>query len=271
MRSGIRILQVSDSHLSRQAPHADENWLAVVEHARATRPDLVVHTGDVTLDGASSATDLEHARALVDRLPVPWLTVPGNHDIGDVGDTQDPVTAARTARYGETLGETSWTRSVGGWQLVGVDLQTLLADLPSTEPLWEWLESTLDGSSPTALFLHRPLVPLATDHVDEPSRYVTEPGRGRLMQLLAAGDVRLVASGHVHQWQTADVGPVRHVWAPSTWAALPDRIQPVLGRKVVGVVEHTLYADGQSTSVLVQPEGVRQLVIADDFESPYSH
>jgi 3',5'-cyclic AMP phosphodiesterase CpdA len=271
IRSGIRVLQVTDSHLSKEAPYAEQNWLAVVDHVRANRPDLVVHTGDVTLDGASSLADLEYARDLLDRLPVPWLTVPGNHDIGDVGDTRDPVTVARCERYRDLLGETSWRRALGDWQLVGVDVQTLLADLPGTDSMWEWLAATLTGSSPTALFLHRPLGPLDTGDADEPSRYVLEPARERLTQLLATGDVRLIASGHIHQWHHVDVGSVRHVWAPSAWAALPDRIQPVLGRKVVGVVEHTLFTHGQSTSVLQQPDGVRQLVIGDDFASPYSH
>jgi Icc protein len=270
MRSGVRILQVSDSHLSPLAPYADDNWLAVVEHVRATRPDLVVHTGDVTLDGASNDTDLMHARDLLDRLPVPWMSVPGNHDVGDVGDTHDPVTAGRCDSYREALGATSWTHALGGWQLVGVDSQTLLADSPGTDSLWDWLMATLTGSTPTALFLHRPLRPLDPGETDETSRYVIEPGRSRLTPLLTAGDVRLVASGHIHQWRCTDVGVVRHVWAPSTWAVLPDRIQPVLGHKVVGVVEHTLFDDGTSTSVLLQPDGASQVVIGDDFDSPYS-
>jgi Icc protein len=269
MRSGVRILQVSDSHLSPLAPYADENWMAVVEHVRATRPDLVVHTGDVTLDGASNDVDLVHARRLLDLLPVPWLTVPGNHDIGDVGATEDPVTTARCERYEHHVGESSWSRTLGSWNLVGVDVQTLVADLPTTESLWQWLSAVTSRNALTALFLHRPLGPLDTGDADDPSRYVCEPSRTRLMHLVTTSEVRLVASGHIHQWRHSGFGTVSHVWAPSTWASLPDRIQPVLGSKLVGVVEHTLLPDGSATSVLVQPTGLRQLVVGDDFASPY--
>ncbi|HEX6420490.1 MAG TPA: metallophosphoesterase, partial [Acidimicrobiales bacterium] len=75
-----RLLVVSDTHLSPRTPEADTNWDAVVRHVAATRPDLVVHAGDVSLDGALAPGDLDHARRRLDRLPVPWRAVPGNHD-----------------------------------------------------------------------------------------------------------------------------------------------------------------------------------------------
>lgn len=62
---------------------------------------------------------------------------------------------------------------------------------------------------------------------------------------------------------------VRHVWAPTTWAVIPDRIQPVLGRKACGVVELGLDEDGAVDVALRIPPGVAQQYLVDDIPDPY--
>jgi hypothetical protein len=61
--------------------------------------------------------------------------------------------------------------------------------------------------------------------------------------MFAAVDLRLVASGHVHQRRDFTFGHTRHVWAPSTGFILPERIQPVIGTKEVGLVEYRFQPD----------------------------
>lgn len=266
----LRIIQVSDSHLSSNAPFADSNWDAVVAHVNATRPDLVVHTGDISLDGAEHVADLLHARSQLNRLSVAWMAIPGNHDIGDIGETSQPVNATRRERYATVFGQGSWVIDVSGWRLVGVDVQTLAADLPASERLWRWLERTLAVDAPTVLFSHRPLQPWRADEIDDPRRYLPEPARGRMHAAIDHGSVRLFASGHVHQARmlTAVAG---HVWAPSTWASIPDVVQPLIGTKVVGLVEHDLHHDGEVCSRIVRPAAIEQVVIGQHFDSPYDH
>lgn len=286
----MRIAHISDSHLSSQAPFADANWNAIVDHLVTDPVDVVVHTGDISLNGATDVQDLAHSRRQLDRLPGPCLVLPGNHDIGDCNDDEHPVDARRRRRFGDIVGPTSWVEIFGTWRLVGVDAQTLLNDEPASRELWAWLADVLvptdrnvtngsddssesgDASSPsthTALFMHRPLQPFSSGEADEPHRYVVEPARARLRELLVAAGVRLVASGHVHQWRRIDHDGIAHVWAPSCWATLPDHIQPVIGSKISGFVEYELGDDGQVATRLVQPGGLRQVTIGDDFASPY--
>ena len=269
--AALRVVQVSDSHLSPHAPNSDRHWDAVVAHIDATRPDLVVHTGDISAFGADEAADLHHARRRLDELPVPWLAIPGNHDIGDVDPTPEPIDDTRRARYADAFGASRWTTEAGGWRLVGIDAQTLLSDLPAAADEWHWLEDAVRADGPVALFLHRPLRPWRADTPDEPRRYVSGDGRSRLAALLAAASVRLVATGHVHQWWQGELDGADHVWAPSTWALVPDRVQPVIGAKVVGLVEHELAPGGTVRSTFVRPDGVTDLRIGDDFPSPYDH
>jgi len=263
----LRVLQVSDTHLAARAPFSIANWRAVSEFAD-TAADLVVHTGDISLDGGD---DLAFSWREIDRLTAPWRAVPGNHDIGDPEPAADPVDASRRARYHASFGDGSWALVERSWNLVGLDVQTLTSTLPAAAELWDWLPGALATGLPTALFIHRPLHPLVPGDTDDPMRYVTEPTRSRLLAVLGQADVRLVASGHVHQWREGVVDGVRHVWAPSAWASIPDHVQPVIGRKVVGAVLHTLRPDGTVSSELVVPTGVAQVTSGIDFPSPFAH
>ena len=263
-----QLLVVADSHLSPAAPHADEHWSAIVADVGRRRPDLVVHAGDISMDGANDPADLHHARRRLDELPVPWRAIPGNHDIGDVGDTAEPIDERRRGAYEDAFGAGSWDLRLDGWHLVGIDIQTLTSSLPTAAVLWGWLEETATGRNPTVLFIHRPLMPLRPDEYDEPRRYVTGDGRRRLLDLIGRAGVQLVVSGHVHQWRDVVSGQCRHVWAPSTWSSLPDRIQPTIGTKTTGAVDIELGATARVR--IVRPAGVADITGDVDFPSPYS-
>ena len=72
-----QILHISDIHFGRHhLPHLASGVLALIEE-RA--PDLVVISGDLT--HRAKQREFEAARAFVDRIPVPSIVVPGNHDV----------------------------------------------------------------------------------------------------------------------------------------------------------------------------------------------
>ena len=54
----------------------------------------------------------------------------------------------------------------------------------------------------------------------------------------ATFDLRLVASGHVHQRRDFTFGRTRHVWSPSTGFIISDAKQERIGLKEVGLVEY---------------------------------
>ena len=74
-------------------------------------------------------------------------------------------------------------------------------------------------------------------------RYVPVPARSRLLQMLGSVDLRLVASGHVHQRRDFTHSRVRHVWAPSAGFVISDQRQEVIGIKEVGLVEYRFQPD----------------------------
>lgn len=71
-----RIAHLSDLHFGRDDPRVVAGLL---DDLRAARPDLVAVSGDLTQRARRS--QFAAARAFLDRLPAPWLAVPGNHDI----------------------------------------------------------------------------------------------------------------------------------------------------------------------------------------------
>jgi 3',5'-cyclic AMP phosphodiesterase CpdA len=198
------VLHVSDTHLSPDFPASTELWTAVVRYIEKSRPDLVIHTGDVVHDDPDDDRDHEFAAFQMRRLTVPWRIVPGNHDIGD--SAPDPfrglVSAERLARFRRHFGSDRWSVAIGGWQLIG--LNSLLFDncLAAEEAeQWDWLEDQLreaDGR-PVGLFLHKPAAINSLDEDLNANKAIGVQSRGRLRALVESGAVRLIGSGHLHE------------------------------------------------------------------------
>ena len=156
--SQFRLTQISDTHLTRRHTQVIENFHRVCEHIDATRPDLVVNTGDLAYDAPTNPKDLPLAKSLHEAIPVPCRYIPGNHDIGD-----NPV--------------------------------------------------------------------------------ATGPARQRLFEMFGKVDLRLIASGHVHQRRDFSYRRVRHIWAPSTAFTFSDARQERIALKEAGLVEYRFAPD----------------------------
>lgn len=72
-----RVLHISDIHFG--PPHLPDLSNAIVSLVDGRQPDLVVISGDLTQ--RAKPEQFRQARAFVDRLSAPTLTVPGNHDV----------------------------------------------------------------------------------------------------------------------------------------------------------------------------------------------
>jgi 3',5'-cyclic AMP phosphodiesterase CpdA len=249
----FRLTQITDTHLARRLPKLTHNFNRVSEYIGATRPDLVVNSGDLAFDAVTSRDDLVFAKALHDALPVPCRHLPGNHDIGDnpvpVGPAPKHVASeAERQNFISVIGEDRWRFEEAGWCFIGLNSLVLNTGLASEADQFDWLSSQLAsaGGKPVALFLHKPLFLHTADDPELAAsavRYVPLAPRKRLIEMFGNVDLRLVASGHVHQRRDFTFGHTRHVWAPSAGFIIPDRIQEVIGIKEVGLVEYRFAPD----------------------------
>lgn len=71
-----RIVHISDLHFGREQPELLEPLRRAID---AERPDLVAVTGDLTQ--RARRRQFRQARAFLDQLTAPWMSVPGNHDV----------------------------------------------------------------------------------------------------------------------------------------------------------------------------------------------
>ena len=249
----FRLTQISDTHLGRRFPGLIANFEAIGDHIDAGRPDLVVNTGDVSFDGPTSRDDVAFAKGLHDALPVSCRYLPGNHDIGDnptaIGPApKPPVNEAHRGQFCEIIGEDHWSFEACGWRFIGLNSLVMNSGLPFEAQQFDWLASEISRTNggPVALFLHKPLFLNQPDDPETPEtsiRYVPQPARARLIEMFGKVDLRLVASGHVHQRRDFTWRHTRHVWAPSAGFVINDKRQDRIAVKEVGLVEYRFQPD----------------------------
>lgn len=220
-RAVIRLVQVSDTHLSRARGYFVENYRVFLDEMARERPDVVIHSGDVSLNGPDEADDLAFARAELDRLPAPWLAVAGNHDTGEAprhARLDQPLDAARLARWRQHIGDIWWQHDVGAWRIIGLESALFASDLPDEARQFAFLRAALTtrGHRPVMVVLHMPPFVDAADDPAFTTSALPFEARAGFLDLCASEGVRIITCGHCHVYRTIDHRGMRIVWAPGT-------------------------------------------------------
>lgn len=242
------ILHVSDTHLSPDFAASTEMWTAAVRYIEKTRPDLVIHTGDVVHDDPDSDRDHAFAAFQMRRLTTPWRIVPGNHDIGD--SAPDPfrglVSAERLARFRRHFGPDRWSVAIGGWQLIGLNSLLFDSRLAAEEAeQWEWLEERLreaDGRT-IGLFMHKPPAINSLDEDLHVNKSIGVTSRRRLRALAVSGTLKLIGSGHLHEHIVLYSHGALLVGAPALGPVPSGTATWNLGLRCNGLVEYRFSGD----------------------------
>lgn len=239
----MRIIQISDTHLSPSKPHFDDNWAPLAAWIAGQHPDLVIHSGDVTVDGADIEEDLSYAATLMRGLGVPFRVVPGNHDVGDAGHPRQPVNGERLARWRGHFGPDRWFEDFEDYRLIGLDAMLLGSGNPEEAAQTAWLEAVMEGAKGRriAWFLHRPLFLDGPQEGDTGYWSVKPQPRARLLDLVGRYSVALVASGHLHKSHRMTRETTCYVWAPASSFLVGPEIQPPMpGEKRLGAVVYDI-------------------------------
>ena len=195
-----RIVHLSDIHFGGEEKKATA---AAVEFAHAAAPDLVLVTGDITLNGLPP--EFAAAKAWLDALPTPRLVTPGNHDTPYWNLLLRALTPF--ARYRRYIGEPNGEAFDGS----GVRARTINT-ARGAQPRPDWskgainlarcsdVASTMAGASDVSdvdavriVACHHPLV----EALDSPVTGGVYRGDDAAA-VLAEGDVDLILTGHVH-------------------------------------------------------------------------
>ncbi|MDX1632874.1 MAG: metallophosphoesterase family protein [Thermoanaerobaculia bacterium] len=188
------LLHISDVHFGpKHLPHRSDAILGLVERRR---PDLVALSGDLTQ--RAKPRQFRQAREFVDRLAVPAVVVPGNHDVPlyRVWERLFVPFGAYRKHFSPDL-EPSWedeelyvagVNTAHNWTLTGGRI--LLSRL---EELSEELEEAPEGKTKIVVAHH---------HLIPPPRFGTQAVLGNAYEAVRSfsdSGVELVLSGHQHQ------------------------------------------------------------------------
>src|ERR1700682_3863302 len=129
----FRLAQISDCHLSRAKPYFVDGFQRVVAAIASSGADLVLNSGDMSLDGVGTEDDLVAARQLHAPIRPAVRYLAGNHDIGDAHDTPGSIEtrldASARERYLRIFGADFWRVDLPGWRLIALHAQLLGSDL----------------------------------------------------------------------------------------------------------------------------------------------
>jgi 3',5'-cyclic AMP phosphodiesterase CpdA len=267
----VRVLQISDTHLSPTKRHFDCNWPPLQRWVEAQRPDLIIHTGDVTVDGADHEADMAHCAPLLRALPAPVLCVPGNHDVGEPRHPHQAVNAERIARWRRHFGPDYWSHDVEGWRLVGLDAMLFGSGLAEEAEQLAWLEACMNQAQgrPVAWFMHQPLFLAAPDEGDTGYWSVKPTARTALLDIVRRHPVAIVATGHLHRSYERHVEATRYVWGPSSGFVVGPAFQDgMAGESRLGAVVYEFSGTGAEVRI-VDVEGLETLWIDDVIHEVY--
>jgi 3',5'-cyclic AMP phosphodiesterase CpdA len=244
--SAIRIVQVSDTHVSRKRAYFVDNWDVFIDEMRRVPPDLIVHSGDVSFDGAAEDDDVAFARSEKNRLPAPWVAIPGNHDTGESPlaiRLQQPIDAERMARWQRHYGPSRWCRDIGSWRLIGIDTALLGSGDQEEEAQDDFLERSLVDRSGRSVMLFQHLPPFENDAEDTAFTAAAVPHapRVRLLETCVRHGVTVIACGHLHVYRQMHFRGIQIVWAPATsFFNIVEKQQRGLGVPRAGYIEWSL-------------------------------
>lgn len=254
------ILQLSDAHLSPRNTLFRDNFARIRQAATATALDLVVASGDLSLDGADRDEDLALAAEMHRGFCAPLLALPGNHDVGSHAHTmpRQPFDTARLDRFRRHLGTGRGVVDLPGWRIVGLNTEVMGTGHDEEAEQAAFIAETAAGAGERriALFLHKPVFVTAPDDPGFDYWSVPPQARAALAPLLDHPGLRLVASGHLHLHHQVMRGQVAYVWAPPLSFVVAPGEQPGLpGARCTGALLHHLHPDHVET-VLLSPEGM---------------
>jgi 3',5'-cyclic AMP phosphodiesterase CpdA len=188
------IFHISDVHFG--PPHLPRVSEGVLELIAAREPDVVVLSGDLTQ--RAKPRQFRAARAFVDRIPVPTLVVPGNHDV-PLFRVWERVFAPFGAYRKHFSPELEPTYRDGELLIVGIN----------TAFNWTWKDGRIRLSrllevaevleaAPDSLFK----VVVAHHHLIPPPNFGTQrvlANAFEAIDLFSTCGVDLILSGHLHQ------------------------------------------------------------------------
>lgn len=224
---------IADPHLSTRETgtsklfeQTERRVAAAFADANERELDAMVSVGDLTKDG--EPWNYDRFDELLEELAVPFLAIPGNHDVPKSRDDHDTMSVSAFAdRYAPA--EFPFVHSVGGVEFLGLNTAGSRSFLYEShdglvrDETVEWLDETLATAETPVVLAHHNLPAMAAQvrefrDLAEPDMYTPPELRDAepFVETLAAHDASLVLTGHLHMPSAVEQRGVREIMAPTT-------------------------------------------------------
>ena len=227
-RSAMLIAHISDPHICprgrRYRDAVDSNAqlaLAIGQlNSLLPRPAIVIVTGDVVDEGTGA--EYSEARAILGKLSVPYVVIPGNHDDREVFRSffADHTYLPDSGPINFVIDDRGPVRLVGLDITVPGEHHGLMEKTAAC-----WLDDVLAGepTRPTMIMMHQP--PFAS-HIPYIDAYWCRKS-WRLAEVTKRYPaVTRIVCGHVHRFMVTQFGGTTLCTAPSTATAIALQIRP---------------------------------------------
>ncbi|SEL85871.1 Calcineurin-like phosphoesterase [Roseateles sp. YR242] len=213
--------QLSDPHvrahgvLYQGVVDSNQALIEAIDHLLRIdkRPDLVLVTGDLVDEGRPE--EYAVARALLARLPMPYLVIPGNHD-----HRENFRAAFQDHGYLPAEGPLHYCVDDYAVRFIGLDscVPTLHHGHIDADGL-AWLDGVLESNpvKPTVVMLHHPPFVCGIPYMDE-YRYIDPAPLAAVLQRYS--NIELVLCGHVHR-------SMLRRWAGTVVCACPSTVTEI--------------------------------------------
>lgn len=221
----VYFAHISDTHIGttldferhEHVPHRCTERLVEILNTLPTKPDFVIHTGDVVNNPDLGAYPL--AARLFAKLQLPIYFVTGNHD--DSAEMLQHLPFATPLTLHSETGRLDYTFEVKGERFLVLDAKlppeyAPHGGLSSSQLDLVRQECTPDGA-PLTIFVHFPALPMNSPRMD--TNMLMLNGLEFHQALLPARErIRGVFHGHVHQPMQTYRDGILYVCAPSAFS-----------------------------------------------------
>lgn len=182
--SPLTVAVINDLHITtpESAAFPDAAMDAI---NRDVRVAMTVVVGDLV--GLACKSQMACAAASVKRLNMPFLALPGNHDVL-------PIPTRALVEFNRCFGEPHWARDLGAWTLLGFNsCEGMESDVTVPSEELDWLRARIaetDPARPLALFCHHPLNPNTKAYRIKNAE--------EILALFSGHRLRVAVAGHWH-------------------------------------------------------------------------
>lgn len=146
----LKFIVVGDPQINLSNGEGIEKLKQVVSFVNKQDIDFIVFEGDMTDDGKEKSNDV--IKDILKGLKKPYYTVVGNHDI---------IVSPETFEY--YYGPMEHIEHINGYQLLFIGINDVKNEKGDTIKLnWSFDFSKADKNAPTLVFIHGPVVDIAT-------------------------------------------------------------------------------------------------------------